>query len=177
MLLKVYGACARDGRVVAIEGEAGVGKTRLAEDLLAAVQEQGGKTLTARCYEGETGLAYAPIVALSRAAVRQLTQNGDLRSLAPYVRREIARLLPEASDLRDDLMPITPLDTPAAQARFLDGITSVIFAACAERGHDKMAATRTASVRRDTMRPDIWVPQATGVLNPGPRLCPRASSL
>jgi len=130
VLLKMYGACAHDGHVVAIEGEAGVGKTRLAEDFLTAVREQGGQTLAARCYQGETGLAYAPIVTLLRVVVRRLTQTGDLQALAPHVRREIARLLPEASVLRDDLTPVTPLDTPAAQARFLDSITSAIFAAC-----------------------------------------------
>ena len=46
-----------------ITGEAGIGKTRLAEEFLAYVQAQGGAVITARCYEGETNLAFAPFMA------------------------------------------------------------------------------------------------------------------
>ena len=58
-----------DGRVVVIEGEAGIGKTRLAEALADAVRAAGGIVLAARGYPGEAGIAYGPIAELLRAGL------------------------------------------------------------------------------------------------------------
>lgn len=45
------------GRVVVIEGEAGIGKTRLLEDLLESARSMAMTTIVARCYEGEADVA------------------------------------------------------------------------------------------------------------------------
>lgn len=74
-------------RCVLIAGEAGIGKTRLAEELVRWVQRQGGATASARCYAAEGRLAYAPVVQWLRAR--------PLPPLEPAWRREVARLLPE----------------------------------------------------------------------------------
>ncbi len=58
------------GWFVVIEGEAGIGKTRLAEDFLAYVRTQGGTVLQARSYEGEGSLAYAPFSQVLNAALQ-----------------------------------------------------------------------------------------------------------
>ena len=50
-----------DGRVVLLEGEAGIGKTRLAEVFAAGVREEAGIVLAARGYPGEGAIAYGPI--------------------------------------------------------------------------------------------------------------------
>src|SRR4029077_2974639 len=55
--------------LITIEGEAGIGKTRLAEEFLGYVRSRGGHTLAARCYQDEGQLAYAPIAESVRTAL------------------------------------------------------------------------------------------------------------
>jgi len=45
-----------------IEGEMGIGKSRLAQDFLSSIDQQNKSTLVARCFEGESELAYAPFI-------------------------------------------------------------------------------------------------------------------
>jgi DNA-binding SARP family transcriptional activator len=61
-LQDIYKTEAPHGYFVLLEGEAGVGKTRLAEELLAFARRLGGVVLSARCYQGETNLAYSPFI-------------------------------------------------------------------------------------------------------------------
>jgi len=49
------------GVVVAIEGEAGVGKTRLAEEFLGYARSRGARVLSGRCYERELGPPLEPV--------------------------------------------------------------------------------------------------------------------
>lgn len=78
-------------RVACVQGEAGMGKTRLAEEWQHWAQQQGIRTLRTQAYAAEGGLAYAPLVEWLRSDALQ----GDLVHLAPIWRRELARLLPE----------------------------------------------------------------------------------
>ena len=82
------------GHVIGIEGEAGVGKTRLAEEFLRRCEAAGAATLTTRCFEGEGNLAYAPFVELIREAVAHLEYNGTIGRAPEPVLTEAARLLP-----------------------------------------------------------------------------------
>ena len=50
-----------DGQVILLEGEAGIGKTRLAEVFAAGVREEAGIVLAGRGYPGEGAIAYGPI--------------------------------------------------------------------------------------------------------------------
>ena len=98
---------ARDGRrqMVELRGPAGIGKTRLAEELLAWARRQGITTAVARCYASEQGLAYGPVAAWLRSEpVRQ-----SLDGLAPAWLGEVARLLPELLVERPDLPPPSPM--------------------------------------------------------------------
>ncbi|MCX8005410.1 MAG: AAA family ATPase, partial [Burkholderiaceae bacterium] len=54
-LTRAYDRHAAGGYFVAVVGEAGIGKTRLAEEFLAEAQARGAMTVTVRCYEGEGG--------------------------------------------------------------------------------------------------------------------------
>jgi len=83
---------AATGRVhaVVLTGEAGVGKTRLAEELRDWAAWQGIGVATATCYAVESNLAYAPIGALLRSR--------PLPHLSPARLREVARVLPEVLD-------------------------------------------------------------------------------
>ena len=60
---------AGSGRVTLLEGEAGVGKTRLAEDFLRWVRAEGGTVLRGRGYDPTTGIPYGPVVEALRGAL------------------------------------------------------------------------------------------------------------
>jgi DNA-binding SARP family transcriptional activator len=55
-LIESHAAATSDGRLAVIEGEPGIGKTRLAREVIAAVAERGGVVLAARCHDDEAGL-------------------------------------------------------------------------------------------------------------------------
>src|SRR5256885_10962423 len=57
------------GRVTLLEGEAGVGKTRLAEEFLRWVRAEGGTVLRGRGYDAATGIPYGPVVEALRGAL------------------------------------------------------------------------------------------------------------
>jgi predicted ATPase len=130
ILHRAYAASRDSGQMMIIEGEAGIGKTRLAEEFLAALQRSGTIVLTARCYEGETHLAYGPIVAAIRAAIAQKGQTRWLESIPALWVSEAARLLPELATLRPNLAPAPALDSPGAQSRFFEGLRQIILALC-----------------------------------------------
>ncbi|MFQ5813568.1 MAG: AAA family ATPase, partial [Anaerolineae bacterium] len=129
-LLKAYAAIGADGHFVILEGEAGIGKTRLAEEFLAYLRARGAATMTARCYEGETNLAYGPFIEGLRAAIGQPGRAGWLENTPAHWLSEAARLLPEVASLRPGLPPALPLDSPGAQSRFFEGISQVLLAVC-----------------------------------------------
>lgn len=81
-------------RLLVLAGEAGIGKTRLADELLAWVERQGGGVATARCYAAEGALPYAPVAAWLRAPALQ----HRLKRLDAVWLREAARVAPELLD-------------------------------------------------------------------------------
>jgi DNA-binding SARP family transcriptional activator/predicted ATPase len=82
------------GQVVALIGEAGVGKSRLLAEVAAEAVARGGRVLVGRCYEAEQILPFASWVDAFRAGHVD-AQMGVLESLNPLWRTELARLLPE----------------------------------------------------------------------------------
>lgn len=127
-LLATYHAARDEGRVIIIEGEAGIGKTRLADELLAYARRRGANVLFAHCYEGESHLAYAPVVNALRTALAQQREARRLDAIPTSWLSEVARLLPELSMLRPGLPPPPPLDNPGAQTRFFEGVRQLFLA-------------------------------------------------
>ena len=126
VLLREYDEVGPEGRVVLVEGEPGIGKTRLAVELLTRLRSRNAQVLGARAYEDETGLAYAAVVELVRRRLREdraWVSEVDEGSL-----REAARLVPELLDGR-------PVDTsveiaqPGAEIRFLSGVWDTLVGA------------------------------------------------
>ncbi len=126
-LLASYRSVTEGGRVVVVEGEAGIGKTRLAEEFVANVRAAGATAVVARCYAGEKNLAYGPFVeGLSAALARGETDR--LKGLPDVAVQEAARLLPDLADLSPDSPPAPPLDTPGARSRFFGEVVRVLLA-------------------------------------------------
>jgi DNA-binding SARP family transcriptional activator len=130
VLLRLYQSIKQDGRLCILEGENGIGKTRLAQEFLAYAQASGAACLVARGYPGEGELAYGPLIeGLRRALMDQGAAR--LADLEPYRLAEVARLLPELSDMFPGLPQPPSLDSPGAQSRFFEGLVQVILALCA----------------------------------------------
>ena len=91
-------------QVTVITGEAGIGKTRLAEELLNWTDRQGMMTARARMYAAEGGLAYAPV----SDWLRTPRLRNNLQHLSAPWLTEIARLIPELLEQHPDLPVPTP---------------------------------------------------------------------
>ncbi|MBI4790309.1 MAG: AAA family ATPase [Chloroflexi bacterium] len=122
-LLRAYRAIHADGHFIVLEGEMGIGKTRLAEQFVEYARQQGAVTLSARAYEGSANLAYGPFVEALRAALAHAPAATRLAQVAEHFRAEAARLLPELG-----AAALAPLDSPGAQIRFFEGIAQVLAA-------------------------------------------------
>src|SRR6266566_8496721 len=129
-LVNAYETIGSDGHVVILEGEAGIGKTRLAEEFLAHIQSRGAALIAARCYEGETHIAYGPVAAGLRAAIAQKDNVYRLEKIPTPWLIEASRLLPELMALHPGLPPAPPLDSPGAQSRFFEGLRQVLLSIC-----------------------------------------------
>ena len=126
-LLRALREAGPDGRVAVLEGEAGIGKTRLAEAVLGRARERGAATLTARCFEEEAGVAYAPVAQALRAC---LGERADWIAAVPaHAVAEAARLVPELAAGRAGPPPSPAPAGPGAEGRFLDGVCEALFAA------------------------------------------------
>ena len=114
------------GYFIGLWGEAGIGKTHLAEAFLAQVREGGGRTLSVRCYSGEETLAYSPLIEALRACLSLPGAKPCLQNLPAHWTAEAARLLPELLELLPGLPPVPDLDGPGAQSRFYEGLRQVL---------------------------------------------------
>jgi DNA-binding SARP family transcriptional activator/tetratricopeptide (TPR) repeat protein len=119
-ILDAYGSVGPDGRLVVIEGEIGIGKTRLGDELLDWARARGAIAVTTRCFEDERGLAFGSVLDLLRGALRE----GDAGGIDPSSAGEAARLLPELGT-----PPTRSLDDPGAHARFVEGVVQTLLAA------------------------------------------------
>jgi DNA-binding SARP family transcriptional activator/predicted ATPase len=125
VLLDAHLAADPDGGLALIEGEAGIGKTRLARELMATVARRGGVVLAARCHDDQAGLPYGPVVDLLGEALRA-TGAAPMDRISPQRLADAALLLPELASARADLPVAVALSGPGAQARLLEGVAAVL---------------------------------------------------
>jgi len=108
------GATYGSSHLVVLSGEAGIGKTKLAEELVAWVSRQGMTAASTRCYAAEGRLGYAPVIAWLRADAIQPA----LSTLDDVWLTEVIRLVPELLAQRPDLPRPRPL-TDESQRHYL----------------------------------------------------------
>lgn len=127
-LLAAYQKVGPDGRLVVLEGEAGIGKTRLAEEFALLVKSQAGVALSSRCYTGEYDLALAPFLELLRSGLAQQSSPDWHQALDAAWLSEAARLLPDLARLRPEIDAPASREGPGAQMRFFEGVSQVLLA-------------------------------------------------
>ncbi|GCE24218.1 hypothetical protein KDK_80180 [Dictyobacter kobayashii] len=86
-------------QLVIVSGEAGIGKTRLADEMLAWVSRQGMATARAACYATDGEMAYAPVATWLRSEYVQ----AELETLDELWLAELSRLLPDILTRYPDL--------------------------------------------------------------------------
>ncbi len=125
-LVAGYRAVGPDGRLLVVEGEPGIGKTRLGAALAEAVRTIGGTVLESRGYAGEQGIALAPIAQLIRAGLATPDGPARLGSVRPASLAEAARLLP-LSGVTPDRSAGSTLDS-SGQVRLFEALIELLMA-------------------------------------------------
>ena len=101
-------------RRCAIAGEAGLGKTRLVDEIAAEAKAAGMFVVRGHCYDMEGSLPYVPFVEAIEYGLTVTTQD-VFRSAMGDAGPEIARFVPKVRVAYPDLPP--PLALPSDQAR------------------------------------------------------------
>ena len=118
-----YSRIKKSPKLVLVEGEAGVGKTRLVEEFL---EGSSVNVLQARCYPGESAVAYRPWIDALRTSLSREDARETLEALPAIWLTEAARLLPEIPDLYPQADRPSP-DLPArGQDRYMNGLVQVL---------------------------------------------------
>ena len=108
---------------VLVTGEAGVGKSRLLDELSSLVQRAGSDAMRARCFAARGRLALAP--------VSEWLRSPPLRSardrLEPVWAREVDRLVPSAA--ADPMALPRPMADAWQRHRFLEGLARAVLSA------------------------------------------------
>ena len=127
-LLAAWNDTARNGSQLAlIVGEAGIGKTRLAEVLLDCAGAHGIATARTRSYAAEGRLAFAPVADWLRSPALY----PGLRNLEAGRLMEVARLLPELLEIGSDL-PVTESTAAWQRQRLFSALAHATLASTRE---------------------------------------------
>ena len=111
-------------QLVVLTGDPGIGKTRLAEELLAWVTSQGTSAARTRSYAAEGRLAYAPAVDwLSAAPLRRCLEKLDDVWIA-----EIMRIFPDLRAERPDLESASPIADQAQRHQLFEALSRAVLA-------------------------------------------------
>ncbi|HUS17750.1 MAG TPA: BTAD domain-containing putative transcriptional regulator [Chloroflexia bacterium] len=121
-LLDIAKRHAAQPHLAVLAGDAGIGKTRLAEELLAWADREGIVTATARSYAAEGALAYSPV----RGWLRTPTIQAGLAQLDGVWFTEVTRLVPELLVERPNLPPPGPLAETWQRQRLFEALARVL---------------------------------------------------
>lgn len=116
------------GGSVVVAGEAGAGKTRLAEELGRWVAARGGTWLRGHCWQAGGAGPFGPLA----AALRGVLEAPGLAGAPPEALAELSRLVPEVRS-RLPGVPAPPAATsPAGRQQLFEGVAQVLLAVAAE---------------------------------------------
>ena len=107
-------AVAGQGGVLLLGGEPGVGKTRLAEEVLEEGRQRGCLALTGRCYETEGTPPFIPWVEIVERSAR-IVPPAALREALGEAAPEVAKLVPELRQVLPDIP--RPIELPPEKQR------------------------------------------------------------
>ncbi len=115
-------AAAGHPQMALLDGETGIGKTRLLEELIQWAHSHQQTTAAVGCTATDRTLPYAPVAALLRVPAL----NARLARLAPGWLSEISRLLPELAAAHPGLSAPGPLTEPWQRQRLFQALAQAI---------------------------------------------------
>lgn len=110
-------------RIALIEGEAGVGKSRLAGDFARWATAEGGTVLFGRAFDVRGGLPFGAVLEAMRSAI----DAPGLSGTDPQWLAEVARIVPELRERFRGLPEVRPATT-AESWRLFEGVAQVLLA-------------------------------------------------
>jgi DNA-binding SARP family transcriptional activator/predicted ATPase len=118
-LVEAYYAVAHGAaRTVILEGEAGIGKTRLAAEFARWARAQGAQVLHGAALDAGDRLPYHPLA----NALRQTNLRASATRLSPVWRVELSQLFPELRENLPDAPATVAGDDPSARTRLLEAL-------------------------------------------------------
>ena len=118
-------ASAGRGRLVLLVGEAGIGKTRLADELATEACAHGARVLTGRCHEGQGTPPFRPWVQIMRGHLGE----GKPAALARALGRgaaQIAQLIPEVREVVPHVQTLPAVELEHARFLLFDACTDFL---------------------------------------------------
>ncbi|MBV9269574.1 MAG: AAA family ATPase, partial [Candidatus Eremiobacteraeota bacterium] len=109
------------GKLVLIGGEAGIGKTRLANEIALLASTQGGRVLRGTTSSPEQ-VPYQPVVEALRDALPLLTTT----EVRPIWLAAVAAVLPELAMRRSDIPALPTIDPTRERARLVEGLAAIV---------------------------------------------------
>jgi len=113
------------GRLVALSGEPGIGKTRTAQELGVLAMQRGALVLWGRCYEDEGVPPYWPWVQAIRSYIREKDPE-ELRSEMGAGAQHIAEIISEILERLPGLGTPPQVEPEQARFRLFDAITTFL---------------------------------------------------
>ncbi len=140
------------GGLTLVEGEAGVGKTRLVEEFMRHAATRGARVLRGLCYDFGSGVPFQPIAMALRSALDDGDPKPGSRLGGPNLEAvwlaELSRLLPELRQRWPDLpQPIQEPGEPARQGLF-EAVARVLLALAGNAVAARPGAGRWAEATR-----------------------------
>jgi DNA-binding SARP family transcriptional activator len=113
------------GRLFAIGGDPGIGKSRLADELAEQARERGAVTLFGRAWEAGGAPAYWPWVQAIRSYMRD-RDSGTVREQLGTGAADVAQMLPELRDQLPDVGAPPSADPEGARFRLFDATSTFL---------------------------------------------------
>ena len=113
------------GYTVLVEGEPGIGKSRMLREIARYAHAHNLPIFETNCYEIERAIPYQPVIDLVTRALNHLPAT-TLRTLSPVSLAELAALVPEVGERFPDLPQLSTDFPEARQARLCRAIDQLL---------------------------------------------------
>jgi DNA-binding SARP family transcriptional activator len=120
------------GQLFLLVGEPGIGKSRLADELIRHARGRGAHVLTGRCWEAGGAPAYWPWTQSLRGYIRQVDAHVLGAQLGTGA-AELAQIVPELHEILPNLREASSVESSGARFRLFDATAEFLRAAAETR--------------------------------------------